>query len=587
MVRASQRRPVMPARLRAWQQRALDQFLSGQQKDWLICATPGAGKTTFSLSVAAALWLNGHADRVIIIAPTDHLRRQWIEAAAGVGFDLRDTPNDQRLPDDADGYVATYAQIAQKPLLHAARCRNRRTVVVFDEIHHAGDDKMWGSGVVDAFDTAIVRFGVTGTPFRSDDARIAYVRYEPVEPGSDTVQSVADFTYGYADALRDGVVRPVTFHTYTGTMEWTDSAGDTMTAMLGDPEASREIEDRAWKTALDPDGEWMPHVMAAAWDRVQHLRTTTIPAAKVLIPAANQQVAREYAQLWEQVTGDTPELIVSDDPTSADRLHRYRNDPDVTCAICVRLITEGVDVPDAAVMIYSTTASTPLFFAQMVGRVLRARHRREHATVFLPAVRGLLALAADMEAQRDHVIRINPIPAEDEDDPADDPEPEPDEPDDDDIGWSPTRSEAAFSDLIGNTTDALFDIELTPDQQKALLARADKERAAQARKVAEERRAARRATEHASPAVAATITHDNPTTDSNPAPPAGGTGAEDAKALRSKIAAAVSLYASDTGISHQDAWARLYARTPGPKNAGATLALLQKRLTVALSMRNH
>src|SRR3712207_9163381 len=51
-----------------------------------------------------------------------------------------------------------------------------------------------------------------------------------------------------------------------------------------------------------------------------------------------------------------------------------------------------------------TAYRTPLFFAQAVGRVVRARASHEAATVFLPAVRPLLSLAASMEDQRNHVL---------------------------------------------------------------------------------------------------------------------------------------------------------------------------------------
>ncbi len=51
-----------------------------------------------------------------------------------------------------------------------------------------------------------------------------------------------------------------------------------------------------------------------------------------------------------------------------------------------------------------TSYRTPLFFAQAVGRVVRTRGRHESATVFLPAVRPLLALAAELEDERNHVI---------------------------------------------------------------------------------------------------------------------------------------------------------------------------------------
>ena len=57
------------------------------------------------------------------------------------------------------------------------------------------------------------------------------------------------------------------------------------------------------------------------------------------------------------------------------------------------MVSEGVDVPRLAVGVYATSASTPLFFAQAIGRFVRARRRGETASVFLPNVPQLLALA--------------------------------------------------------------------------------------------------------------------------------------------------------------------------------------------------
>src|SRR5450755_1761789 len=73
-------------------------------------------------------------------------------------------------------------------------------------------------------------------------------------------------------------------------------------------------------------------------------------------------------------------------------------------AVCVRMISEGVDIPRAACLAWMTAYRTPLFFAQAVGRVVRARAARESATVFLPAVRPLLALAAELENDRNYVL---------------------------------------------------------------------------------------------------------------------------------------------------------------------------------------
>src|SRR5690349_12523712 len=72
--------------------------------------------------------------------------------------------------------------------------------------------------------------------------------------------------------------------------------------------------------------------------------------------------------------------------------------------VAVRMVSEGVDVPRLAVGVYATSASTPLFFAQAIGRFVRARRRGETASVFLPNVPVLMALASELERARDHAL---------------------------------------------------------------------------------------------------------------------------------------------------------------------------------------
>lgn len=565
----------MPVRLRAWQREALDRYIAADPEDWLECATPGAGKTTFTLAVAAHLWQTHVINRVIVVCPTDHLRTQWIAAAKTLGFDLRDTPNSERLPPDAHGCVVTYAQVAQKPATHEARATSHRTLVIFDEIHHAGDQMSWGSAVIDAFTRANRRIGVTGTPFRSDEARIAHVRYEDV--GDGVLESVSDHSYGYGEALRDGVVRPVTFATYSGRSTWNDSAGEEHTAILGDSELTRTSEEMAWRTALDADGEWIAHVMAAAWARVNRLRGSgQIPHAKVLIPASSQEIAKEYAEVWSQVTGDRASIILSEDAASARKLAEYRDDPDRICAVCVRLITEGVDIPDAAVLIYSTTASTPLFFAQMVGRVVRARNRRERATVFLPTVTRLLDLASKMEEQRDHVIG-----PQEEGDLLEETAKERSEPGPEGRGWEAVASDAVLGDVIDTYSEqpsdgGLFALDglLSPEQERALFARDEKARAEKAKKIASARRATRAARE----AEERQARRDDLVALSR----GGGSvydGISDPHEMRREISTALMDFARDHDLSPQAAWGRLYREIPGEKNDAAPMTLLQKRLT--------
>ena len=396
-------------RLRSWQLAALRAYESDTvRRDFLVTATPGSGKTAFALTLAARLLERRAVDRVIVVCPTDHLRTQWADAAARAGLPLDAALSNSTGPvrPDLVGYVTTYAQVAAKPALHAARTAAKRTLVVLDEVHHAGDGLSWGEAVAVAFERAARRLCLTGTPFRTrPDERIPFVRYE-ADPGGEGWQSSSDYSYGYREALRDGVVRPVVFAAYTGTSRWRNSAGEVIAASLSEA-ATKRTEATAWRTALNPKGRWVPHVIAAMDERITHLREAGMPDAAGLVLASDQDDARAYAQIVEQVTGHRPVVILSDDPKAGDRITAFAEGSE-RMAVCVRMVSEGVDIPRAACLAWMTSYRTPLFFAQGVGRVVRARTLSETATVFLPAVRPLLALAAELEQERNHVIAPPP-----------------------------------------------------------------------------------------------------------------------------------------------------------------------------------
>ncbi|MGW4421270.1 DEAD/DEAH box helicase [Streptosporangium sp. NPDC004631] len=388
-------------KLRAWQQEAFDLYSRGEPRDFLAVATPGAGKTTFALRIAGDLLSRGIIRAVTIVTPTEHLKQQWADAAARVGMAIDpEFKNSQGTTSrDYVGVAITYAQIAMHPALHRARTEARKTLVIFDEIHHAGDAKSWGDGVREAFEPATRRLALTGTPFRSDVNPIPFVTY--AEDGEGIRRSVSDYSYGYGPALADGVVRPVIFLAYAGEMRWRTRAGDEISATLGTPLTKDQLG-QAWKAALDPKGDWIRQVLQAADRRLTEVRRG-VPDAGALVIATDHETARAYARHIRAITGEGATVVLSDDPEASKKIKGFSGSQD-RWLVAVRMVSEGVDIPRLAVGVYATSTSTPLFFAQAVGRFVRARKRGETASVFLPSVPTLMGLAGEMEAERDHVL---------------------------------------------------------------------------------------------------------------------------------------------------------------------------------------
>lgn len=399
-------RPDLLVGLRDWQQAAYHEYFRQPRRDFLLVATPGAGKTAYALTVAAELLARREVATLTIVTPTEHLKHQWAEAAArfGIAIDSAYRNSQGRASADFHGVAVTYAQVAAHPALHRQRAENRRMLVVFDEIHHAGDALSWGDAVKESFDPARRRLALTGTPFRSDANPIPFVTYVD-EPGGGK-RSSSDYVYGYGPALDDSVVRPVIFLAYSGEMRWRTRAGDEITATLGTPMTKDQIA-QAWRTALDPAGEWVSRVLEAADKRLTEVRRG-MPDAGGLVIAGDHEDARAYAALLRGKTGKRPVVVLSDDPAASQKISAFAASED-RWMVAVRMVSEGVDIPRLAVGVYATSVSTALFFAQAVGRFVRVRRRGETASVFLPSVPVLLGYAAELEAERDHILRARGV----------------------------------------------------------------------------------------------------------------------------------------------------------------------------------
>ncbi|MEJ8277948.1 DEAD/DEAH box helicase [Pseudonocardia spirodelae] len=562
--------------LRAWQRSALARYLATSPRDFLAVATPGAGKTTFALRVAAELLRDRVVDAITVVTPTEHLKYQWAEAAAaaGVALDPEFRNSAGGTSRDYHGIAITYAGVAAHPRLHRNRTENRRMLVILDEIHHAGDAKSWGEGVFEAFEPATRRLALTGTPFRSDDNPIPFVEYVPDAEGAP--RSRADHQYGYAEALADTVVRPVVFLAYSGTSNWRTSAGEEISARLGEP-LTREQTAMAWRTALDPAGDWMPAVLAAADRRLQSHRDGGMPDAGGLVIATDQTSARAYATLLQRITGVRPAVVLSDEAGASDRIAEFSRSTE-RWMVAVRMVSEGVDVPRLAVGVYATSASTPLFFAQAIGRFVRSRRPGETASVFVPSVPVLLGLASELEAQRDHVLGKPQRPEEVWNDAElNEANKVKDEPGEQEKAFTSLGADAELDQLIYEGATYSADEEdylglpglLEPDQVRTLLSQ---RQADWIRKGSPRTGAQARAT---------------PATAPPPPPPAerGQSVRERLQTLRKELNTLVALHNHKTRKPHGKIHNELRAHCGGPPVAMATIEQLEERIATLRSWR--
>ena len=394
--------------LRAWQVEALEALADHAASSFLASATPAAGKTTFGLRVAHEMLTTGRVRRVVVAAPTTHICRQWAADAARYGIDLEpNRPNSEgREPRDRHGIAVTYQTIAAGPKGHAAAANAKPTLLIADEPHHMGEHAAWGARARQAFEHATFRLLLSGTPFRSDSSAIPWVTYD-----ADGI-SRADYTYGYTDALLDGVCRPITFQPYDGEMEWISEGKRrraSFATVLPHAESARRL-----RTALDPDGDWMTEVLRDADSRLSAIRASGHRDAGGLVVASDKENAARIAERLERIAIERPEIVTSDEPDSSARIAAFSSGSR-RWLVSVLMVSEGVDIPRLRVGVYATAARTELFFRQVIGRFVRRtpEPKAQMSYLLLPADIRLKALAAQIEEERNHALEQKPE-AEDE-----------------------------------------------------------------------------------------------------------------------------------------------------------------------------
>jgi superfamily II DNA or RNA helicase len=392
-----------PTSLRAWQRLALDRLAVWRDGPFLISAAPGSGKTRPALELAKRLLAQQTVSRVAVLCPTTPLTRQWASAAAVLGVQLQPDAPGPRPPRDFDGVAVTYARVASDPRGWAGQV-TRDTLVILDEAHHLGEDLAWGTGFQQAFAAAPRRLLLSGTPFRSDATPIPGVHYDAER------MAIPDVSYTYAEAVADGICRPVTFVTFDGTLSWRsgeDVIESSFETVLSGREASRR-----YRTAIStelPDG--LPRILREADVKLRALRAAGHRDAGALAIAADATHARRIAKLLGEATGRAPVVVLHTEARAAHKLAAFRDSRE-PWIVAVNMVSEGVDIPRLRVGVYATAAKTPLIFRQIVGRFVRTRPADREAAgppepswLYLPAEPVLCGHAGEIEHELRRALR--------------------------------------------------------------------------------------------------------------------------------------------------------------------------------------
>jgi len=384
--------------LRPWQERALARLAGWEDGPFLISAAPGAGKTRPALVLARDLLRRGVVRRVVVVCPTTPLTRQWAEAAGRMGVHLVPDAAELRVPSGFAGVAVTYARAAASAARWAGQCTGR-TLVVADEAHHLGEDLAWGTGFATAFAATRRWLLLSGTPFRSDQSPIPGVRYEEGV-------AVPDVSYTYADAVRDGVCRPVAFIPYDGTLSWR-SGDDVVESSFADALTGRERA-RRYRTAISTElADGLPRILASAHERLAALRAGEHRDAGGLVVAADAAHARRVAKVLREVSGVAPVVVLHTEAQAHAKLRAFTRGRE-PWLVAVNMVSEGVDIPRLRVGVYATAAKTPLVFRQVVGRFVRTVPGRpvgELSWLYLPGEGTLRVLAGEVETELRHVLR--------------------------------------------------------------------------------------------------------------------------------------------------------------------------------------
>lgn len=411
---------------RTWQEDFLENYRKfGKEKNYLLVATPGAGKTYAAIRAAKSLLATDEISKIIVVCPTRVLKKQWADKAHDdLGIELGHRDLSSLYKPKYHGVCVTYGKIAAKDgegeldtvdTLNVF-CETNRTLVIFDELHHAGHEKAWGEALLEAFKNAVRTLGLSGTLFRSDGNRIPFVTYD------DDGKACPNFSFTYVDAIKkqEGDVYPVCrmlmFSTFDGGARWLLNQNEHQqdSFISTDPDEQKRYNSTQLELLkallVDVRGNYLTAMFKDADNRLSELRETELlnseeKKAGGLVVCMTIVHADSVATRFNELFGERPLVVHSDQEDAKERIVEFANSND-RWIIAVKMVSEGVDIPRLRVGIYITNVTQRLTFLQIMGRVIRRRNAYdEWAYFYVPRAPLLEEIMTQIRANLLHQLK--------------------------------------------------------------------------------------------------------------------------------------------------------------------------------------
>lgn len=400
---------------REWQQdglaKIIDGFLPSDETDFLVVACPGAGKTRLAIAAIKDAVHNNHVDLVVVVAPTETLRVQWVSDAKDHGVilerynskDLQEAMLDGK-DESVYGIVTTYQQVAAIPDVFESFSNQNRTMLVADEIHHCAEHLSWGDALRIGFNPARKRLVLSGTPFRTDSGLMPFIMKS--NGAGQLVVRDPDAFYNYGMACNDRVCRVVTFPLIDANIRFEDDDG-TWEHLLSEEDLEPKFTNRMYRAALHPERcDFSRVLLQAAWDKLKEVRAKEQKDAAMLVIAKDNEHADLLQGILHAISGVKPVVVNSDRANSADKIRRFKKSKQ-PIIIAVKMFSEGVDAPRIRVIAFLTMIKTEMWFRQIVGRASRMQDTvpgDQLSYMFIPAIPLFKRMARAVEQEVDYFV---------------------------------------------------------------------------------------------------------------------------------------------------------------------------------------